>query len=134
MLRSTGFAATLWCFTCLVTWADEPASAVVVASDWATASALPSLPVSTKLLVLFQDKDEAEEVIHTRALTMRHATHFIYLSGQESLLSAMYRERMTNQGAIAINLEKNATGRRMLRAPVAAGPIDALLATLSNQD
>jgi len=136
MLRLTLLTALLWCATqhCLVTVADEPASAVVVAADRATASAIPPLPVGTQLLVLIQDEDEPDDVIHKRALAMRYATHFVTLNGQESPLSAMYRERLTNHGAVAITLSQCLPVRRGNRHPAAVQSIDSLLAALSIQD
>lgn len=136
MLRLTLLTAWLWCATqpVIVSCADEPARAVVVAADRATASAIPPLPVGTQLLVLLQDDDEPEDAIHQRALAMRHATFFVILSGQETPLSAMYRERLTNQGAVAITLSQRGPVRRGNRHPAAAQPIDSLLAALSIQD
>jgi hypothetical protein len=54
--------------------------------------------------VLIQSNDEPDELIHARALAMRHATHFVYRSGQEPMLAALYRERLTTHGALAIDL------------------------------
>lgn len=120
--------------SCLIASAHEPASAVVVAANRTTASAIPSLPAGAKLLVLIQDDDEPEDAIHNRALAMRNATHFVTLSGQETPLSAMYRERLTNQGAVAITLSRHLPLRRGNRHPVAAAPVNSLLAALSIQD
>lgn len=136
MLRLTLLTAWLWCATQhgLVTRAEQPARSVVVAANRATASAIPPLPVGTKLLVLIQHEDEPDDVVHQRALAMRHATHFVILSGQETPLSAMYRERLANQGAVAITLNQHGPVRRGSRHPAAVQPIDSLLAALSIQD
>jgi hypothetical protein len=127
-------SATLWCLHGLVVLADYPASAVVVAADRAAASALPALPDNVKLLVLIQNDDEPHALIHTRALAMRDATHFVYLGDSVSSLSAMYRERLANQGAVTINLTRNLPARPARRIPGAIQPIDSILVSLISGD
>ncbi len=130
MFRCTLFTTTLWCLSSLIASAADPGAVMVVASDHRTAASLPPLPTSARLVVLIQDHDEPEQAVHARALAMRHATHFVYVGGQESLLSAMYRERLTTHGTIAIDLRKHLSHRLSLPATEATQSMDSLIATL----
>ncbi len=56
----------------------------MVVSDAATADSLPSLPVGTELSVLIHNEHESDQDVNARALTMRHATLFVYVSRQAS--------------------------------------------------
>lgn len=85
--------------------AENPADGLsLVVADDVTASLLPPLAGDAKLCVLLRGDDEPEEVVHSRAFKLRLATHFIYRSESESPLSAIYRERLRNHGAVVIDL------------------------------
>jgi len=84
--------------------ADDPPVAVIAVSDWRAASWLADpLPTATTK-VLLQSDGEDYGTVNARALAIRHATHVIYLGGDESLLSRMFRERLVMQGARPIDL------------------------------
>lgn len=85
--------------------AAEPLARLsVVVPDDVTAALLPPLPKEAKLGVLVHDASEPMEATHSRAFKLRFATHFVYCSGSESTLTAIYRERLQNHGAVAIDL------------------------------
>jgi hypothetical protein len=84
MFRFTVLIASHCFCSTLVASGGEPCSATIVVSDRFVAFALPPLLPGAKVLVLIQSKDGPDEVIHARALTMQHATHFVYRNGQES--------------------------------------------------
>jgi hypothetical protein len=131
MFRFVAFAVTLTLFTCRVATAADPVATVVVASDRFAALLLPQLPANTKLVVLIQDEREPDEIIHARALAMRHATHFVYFGGQESPLSALYRERLVTQGAVAVDLRPHISRRAPLRKLIASDSLTTFLSSLS---
>lgn len=87
--------------------AEDPAGVLsLVVADDVTASLLPPLAEDAKLCVLLRGDDESDEVVHSRAFKLRLATHFIYRSECESPLSAIYRERLQNHGAVVIDLQE----------------------------
>jgi len=81
-----------------------PTSLTVVVPDRAIASLLPPLPEGSTVCVLVRNGTEREDVIHSRAFKMRLATHFIHCSHCESHMTAIYRERLQNHGAMVIDL------------------------------
>lgn len=83
--------------------AQDLARNLVVAYDQETAKLLPPQNV---LGVLVNDGNESYETINARALAMRHATYFVYQSGQASPLAGMYRERLQTQGVVPIELPR----------------------------
>ena len=104
-MRILSLFAAIACLVCgSVTGQDPPASLLMVVSNNATASMLPPLPDGAKMSVLVRSSTEPEEILHSRAFKLRSATHFVYRSGWESPLGAMYRERLRNHGAVIIDL------------------------------
>ncbi|QDV45852.1 hypothetical protein Enr13x_57550 [Stieleria neptunia] len=85
--------------------ADEPAETVVAVSDWRAASLLRSFSFNTTATdVLVQNDGDDYQTANSREIAMRRATHVVYLGGDESLLSRMFRERLMMQGARPIDL------------------------------
>ncbi len=83
---------------------QPPTSLTVVVPDGTIASLLPPMPEGSTVCVLVRNGAEREDVIHSRAFKMRLATHFIHCSNCESHMTAIYRERLQNHGAIVIDL------------------------------
>ena len=105
MIRMFALAGAIACLMHCIVVAGEPfAQLSVVVADDATASLLPPLRQDARLSVLFPNKRESIEVIDSRALKLRFATYFVYCSGCETPISAMYRERLQNHGAVVIDL------------------------------
>jgi hypothetical protein len=104
MLRFIAFVAVTTCLANPVVVAGEPAQVLIVAADRPTAAVIPPLTKNARLGVLNQDENEPFDAINARALSMRYATHFIHASDLGSTLSAIFRERFVNQGAVAIDL------------------------------
>ena len=104
-MRLFAIAAAVACLPHSIVVAQGPfAPLSVVVPDKATASLLPALPNGSRLGVLLRNENESEEVVHSRAFKLRFATHFVYCSECESPLSAIYRERLQNHGAVVIDL------------------------------
>ena len=82
---------------------DEPRT--IVLADRATADLLPSLRRSVDVEVLIQDDNEPDYLVERRALKLRSARHYVYRSTQETPLSALYRERLTAQGVLPIDID-----------------------------
>lgn len=99
-------------------FAEEPTRLLVVAEDPRVAAMLPPLPEHVTLAVLIESRDEAFDAIDARALKMRHAHFFVYLSDLESTVSAIFRERLQNHGAVAIDLRTVLRTSRCGRVPV----------------
>ena len=131
MLRLILFTTLLSCGFVLKSVAAEPAVLSVALADRVTASSLPPLPPGTHAAVLIQHDDDDAAAIEARAIAMRHATHFVYAPGRETPLSAMYRQRLTAQGATPIAL---AAPPRLQTPSIRSQPLptfDSLLATSS---
>ena len=100
-LCSLAFVVTCCCGTPAVAKVPFARFAVVVSDD-ATASLLPPLPKGTQRSVLLRKERESEQVIHSRAIKLRYATHFVYRSGRETPMSAK------SKGTMAARLSANA--------------------------
>jgi hypothetical protein len=105
MIRQGILVSTLWWFGTLDSVAEDPVKPVVVVADRATASMLLPVWGDAELRVLIDEDHETFDMVNERALQLRHATHFVYHSGQESILAAMVRERLQMQGAIAVDIK-----------------------------
>ena len=115
--------------------AEDPSEGLsLVVADDVTASLLPPLTGDAKLCVLLRGDDEPEQVVHSRAFKLRLATHFIYRSESESPLSAIYRERLRNHGAVVIDLrsfaESEVSSHFKLRDPLPTQPSSLSLTKL----
>lgn len=109
MTRICSVSLVLSCLLAAVAKPQEIGKDQVVAFDKETARLLPA----QKLLgILVHDKQESYETINARALAMRHARYFVYQSGQESTLAALYRERLQTQGVMPIELPRESQRRR----------------------
>ena len=111
MVRLILLVTAISCLSQLKATAEEPCRLFVAVPDASTAALLPPLPKGARLSVLTHKEEEAEETIHARAHGLRFATHFVYCSGCEAPLSAIYRERLQNHGAVVIDLRTILTSR-----------------------
>jgi hypothetical protein len=131
MSRLALFATLLVCGFVTGSVAAEPTVLSVVLADHVTASSMPPLPIGTPAAVLIEHDDDDVGTIEARAIAMRHATHFVYFPRAETPLSAMYRQRLTAQGAIPVALP---TPPRLRNPSIRSRPFptfDSLLATSS---
>lgn len=129
MSRLAFFATLLVCGFVKGSVAAEPAVLSVVLADQLTASSMPPLPPGTTAVVLIEHQDDDARTIEARAIAMRHATHFVYVPGRETPLSAMYRQRLTAQGATPIALP----APPRLRSPsIRSQPLPTLDSLLAN--
>jgi hypothetical protein len=136
MIRSCLLLAALACsnaFDPNASLADEPSDAVIAVSDWRAASWLAKLPPTTATEVLLQNDDEDYAIVNSRAIATKHATHVVYLGGDESLLSQMFRERLTMQGARPVDLRIMRPARTRLQAASHPRNEHVAFATLLNQ-
>jgi hypothetical protein len=95
--------------------AAEPARLLVVVENHHVAATLPPLPDEAAVAILIEHEGEPFDAINARALKMRGASHVIYSGGCESLLSAIFRERLQNHGAVAIDVRTHCPTRRFDR-------------------
>ncbi|TWT96587.1 hypothetical protein [Neorhodopirellula pilleata] len=131
MLRLVLFTTLLSCALAAESVAAEPTVLSVVLADHVAASSMPPLPPGTPAAVLIEHDDDDVGIIEARAIAMRHATHFVYVPRNETPLSAMYRQRLTAQGAIPVALP---TPPRLGNPSIRSRPFptfDSLLATSS---
>jgi hypothetical protein len=130
MLRLIAFAAFTVCLATSVAVAGESTKLLIIAKDRHTASALSPLPENAELAVLIEDVKASFESVNSRALKMRYAMSFVSVNGFGSPWSAIFRERLQNHGAIAIDLRCGSPASRVDRVdcshPVAP-PFTSLL-------
>ena len=112
---------------------EDTVPTLIVVSDKEIASLLSSLPPDVVLGVLIHDKNESYEIVNARALTMRHATYFIYHGGRESSLTSMLLERLKMQGVVAIDLQRHVKRRNQIMESVKNLQHVSLLSELSIQ-
>ncbi len=87
---------------------------VVVAADPQTAQRLSNVlgqPLS--VTVLFTEDHRSAVSLDRHALNMLRAAYFVYQSDRETLLQAMYRERLAQHGVTVVDLTPH---RQRLRA------------------
>jgi hypothetical protein len=73
--------------------------------------------------ILEQSPEESDEAVGKRALEMRHAQFIVFDSGRESPRAALFRQRLTSQGATAIDLRKQQGFRASSHSPFPLLPI-----------
>lgn len=87
--------------------ADQPSRPVIVLSDPGVARRVVDSPSKYAIGILEQSPEESDEVVGRRALEMKHANFIIFDSSQESPRAALFRQRLTSQGATSIDLRKH---------------------------
>ena len=132
MLRCIALVALVACLLRTSAVAEEPPALLIVAADQHTKSLIRPLPTGARLVVLIHDENEAFEAVDSRALAVRFATHVVYDSRRETTLSAIYRERLQNHGAIPIDLRVASKKARPNQKPVSR-PFASLIANLPKQ-
>ena len=96
--------------------AEQP-PVVAVASQELASRFVPSVNQNFQWAVLSANGEDDISLINRRALAMRSARIFVYESHGESILQAMYRERLTQQGVQAIDVSSSSR-RRAFASPV----------------
>lgn len=108
MFRICVFICCMFCSSHIAISGDTTATHVapllIVVSDPEAASLLKPSPPGVAQRILIQQKDEPYESINARALAMRNARLYVYHSGYDSALSAMFRERLRMQGVEVVDL------------------------------
>jgi hypothetical protein len=86
--------------------AVEPEQPLAVVPDLSVAQRLNSLCPELAVGVLTFQQGESYAAVNSRALSMRQAQYFIYDGSQESPLVSIFRERLSGQGAIVVDLRQ----------------------------
>ena len=92
--------------------AQIPAQGRIVALDGGSANLLKSCCPKTAFESLIQLENEPYQVLNERAWSMRDASCLIYRGDQLSVISRLFRERLTAQGVRAIDLAAYAVERK----------------------
>jgi hypothetical protein len=107
--------------------AEGPAMVGVATSD--IASGLSSEWLSQAHVALLEYDKASDTEVNRRAWAMRDAKVFIYSSKQESILGAMYRERLMMQGVPVVDVESRKTpALRREQSPQSLGGLVTVLA------
>jgi len=96
--------------------AEQP-PVVAVASQELASRFVASVNQNFQWAVLSANGEDDISLLNRRALAMRSARIFVYESHGESILQAMYRERLAQQGVQAIDVSSSSR-RRAYASPV----------------
>ncbi|MCC9645230.1 hypothetical protein LOC71_23370 [Rhodopirellula sp. JC740] len=132
MFRSVALLIVVLASPSTLTAAETEKLSVVAATPNAAAM-LPPLPQGSRMVVLLENDGDSIETINRRALSMKDATHFVYLPGDESILTAMYRERLQSRGAVPVALPQPVQQRHASVSFTAFLTFDSMLASLPIQ-
>lgn len=128
-LRYWLLSVVLLPFNLSVASAEGPAMVGVATS--VIASGLSSEWLSQAHVALLEYDKASDTEVNRRAWAMRDAKVFIYSSKQESLLGAMYRERLMAQGVPAIDIHAMKASRS--RHEKSQEPLSERLIVLSGE-
>jgi hypothetical protein len=103
--------------------ADQPSKPVIVLSDSGVARRVVDSPSKYAIGILEQSPEESDEAVGKRALEMKHAQFIVFDSSQESPRAALFRQRLTSQGATAVDLRKQQGFRASSYSPFPLLPI-----------
>lgn len=102
---------------CLINWnslyAQDSAKQMIVFSDLGLVRHVSDLPSKYAIGILEQSRDESDQQVSQRAVAVKHAHFIVFDSSQESPRAALFRQRLTSQGAAAIDLSKH---RKLLKS------------------
>jgi hypothetical protein len=107
--------------------AEESFRPRVVVPDAETASQFAAAFPSPYLGVLYGAEDDCDELVNARALRMKHASYFVYDGRRDSPRTALFRERFTAHGTIAIDLQTYMPPRARLKNPPPVQPLASLM-------
>ncbi|TWT73341.1 hypothetical protein [Allorhodopirellula solitaria] len=126
------FASLLLTFPVSTAVSADPPDLVAVADPEVASRLVAEVDPAIPFAVLMVAPDDDPALLNQRALKMRNARVFVYEGANEQLLQAMFRERLVQQGVVAIDIAP--LSRRRVRSSPVNLPIrlPALLATLKH--
>jgi len=130
--RWLAFAVMALAFSGLLN-AEQPAEqpiVIAVANQELASRLLPSIHSDFRLSVLDASDEGDISLLNQRALAIRTARLFVYESDGESLLQALYRERLVQHGVKTIDATPFVRRRATTTQAPSKGPLPARLAAL----
>jgi hypothetical protein len=96
-------------------FAQQSTKPLVIVADAELATFIANRLEHATLATLIRDPSDTYDAVNQRAILLRDARYYLYLSKNESPLSGIFRERLQAQGAIAIDLQTHLTKRTQTR-------------------
>lgn len=84
--------------------AGDPNHLFVIVPDEELANAVAARLPGTRVEILQEQGNEADETLNARAIGLRNATHLVFDPCKDTPRLAMFRERLQMQGVVGINL------------------------------
>ena len=101
------FCLVTSCLMSVVVVGEEPKGRLIAVADSEIAEILSPMMDGDELVVLLPQAGQTQPMIDQRAWALRSAERYVFDSRRESLLEALYRERLQMQGVIAVDVQNH---------------------------